>query len=135
MENVSIIHFMEIGDERGQLISLEEQKNIPFNIKRIYYIYGNDTDFPRGFHAHYNLEQVAICLKGSVRFVIDDGFYRESVTLDRPNIGLYIQGLKWREMYDFSNDCLLMVVASELYDESDYIRDYNEFKKEIVNYE
>ncbi|ELA7821895.1 WxcM-like domain-containing protein, partial [Vibrio alginolyticus] len=82
---------------------------------------------------HYDLEQVAICMKGSVTFVIDDGTTKETVTLSSPDVGLHIKGLKWREMHDFSEDCVLMVVASELYDEADYIRDYDTFLKEVAH--
>lgn len=122
-----------MGDERGSLISLEQHKNIPFDIKRIYYIFDTQSDLARGFHAHYDLEQVAICMKGCVTFLIDDGTTKETVTLSSPDVGLHIKGLKWREMHDFSEDCVLMVVASELYDEADYIRDYDTFLKEVAH--
>lgn len=131
MSNIQLISFQKMGDERGSLISLEQNKNIPFDIKRIYYIFDTQSGLSRGFHAHYNLEQVAICMKGSVTFLIDDGITKEQVTLSSPDVGLHIKGLKWREMHDFSEDCVLMVVASELYDEADYIRDYDTFLKEV----
>ncbi|EGR0199969.1 sugar 3,4-ketoisomerase [Vibrio alginolyticus] len=131
MSNIPLISFQKMGDERGSLISLEQHKNIPFDIKRIYYIFDTQSGLARGFHAHYDLEQVAICMKGSVTFVIDDGTTKEKVTLSSPDVGLHIKGLKWREMHDFSEDCVLMVVASELYDEADYIRDYDTFLKEV----
>ncbi|MGI9946633.1 sugar 3,4-ketoisomerase [Vibrio hyugaensis] len=127
MSIAPLISLKKMGDERGSLVSLEQNSNIPFDIKRIYYIFDTQSGLSRGFHAHYNLEQVAICMKGSVTFLIDDGTTKEQVTLSSPDVGLHIQGLKWREMHDFSEDCVLMVVASELYDESDYIRDYAEF--------
>lgn len=133
MSNIPLISFQKMGDERGSLISLEQHKNIPFDIKRIYYIFDTQSDLARGFHAHYDLEQVAICMKGSVTFVIDDGTTKETVTLSSPDVGLHIKGLKWREMHDFSEDCVLMVVASELYDEADYIRDYDTFLKEVAH--
>lgn len=120
------------GDKRGSLIALEENKNIPFDVKRIYYIFDTKTNVSRGFHAHYNLEQVAICLKGSVTFILDDGKERKSVLLNSPSVGLHIRGLIWREMHDFSDDCVLMVVASEHYDEADYIRDYDTFLNEVL---
>ncbi|WP_050939301.1 sugar 3,4-ketoisomerase [Vibrio harveyi] len=131
MSNIQLISFQKMGDERGSLISLEQNKNIPFDIKRIYYIFDTQSGLSRGFHAHYNLEQVAICMKGFVTFLIDDGITKEQVTLSSPDVGLHIKGLKWREMHDFSEDCVLMVVASELYDEADYIRDYDTFLKEV----
>lgn len=128
MSIINLIQFESIGDDRGALISLEQFHNIPFEIKRIYYIFDTHPEISRGFHAHYNLEQVAICMRGSVTFLIDDGTQREKVTLNSPNVGLHIQGLKWREMHDFSDDCILMVVASDFYDERDYIRKYEVFK-------
>lgn len=126
-----LIKFDNLGDRRGSLISLEENKNIPFSIKRIYYIFGTKKGEARGFHAHKNLEQVAVCLKGSVNFILDDGKSKEEYLLNSPDYGLYIKGLKWREMHDFSDDCVLMVIASELFDESDYIRNYDEFIRAI----
>ncbi|WP_181258792.1 sugar 3,4-ketoisomerase [Vibrio splendidus] len=131
MKIIKIIEFKSIEDSRGSLISLEEEKNIPFKIKRVYYLF-NTLDIPRGFHAHKNLKQVAICLNGSCRFVLDDGINRESLVLDSPKVGLYIDNNKWREMHDFSDDCVLVVLASEHYDESDYIRDYDEFKNSAI---
>ncbi|HCE2152476.1 FdtA/QdtA family cupin domain-containing protein [Vibrio parahaemolyticus] len=133
MSNIPLIYFQKMGDERGSLISLEQHKNIPFDIKRIYYIFDTQSGLARGFHAHYDLEQVAICMKGCVTFLIDDGTTKETVTLSSPDVGLHIKGLKWREMHDFSEDCVLMVVASELYDEADYIRDYDTFLKEVAH--
>ncbi|MFT7565740.1 MAG: dTDP-4-dehydrorhamnose 3,5-epimerase-like enzyme [Pseudoalteromonas distincta] len=131
MSLIKLLNFQSLGDERGCLISLEQQKNIPFDIKRIYYIYNSETNIARGFHAHIALEQVAICVKGSCRFILDDGQSRESVLLNSPDVGLYISNNKWREMHDFSSDCVLIVIASELYDESDYIRDYNKFLRRV----
>lgn len=127
MKNIQMISLQVLGDKRGSLIALEQNKNIPFDIKRIYYIFDTKTNVSRGFHAHYNLEQVAICLKGSVTFILDDGKERKSVLLNSPSVGLHIRGLIWREMHDFSDDCVLMVVSSEHYDEADYIRDYQYF--------
>lgn len=131
MSNIQLINLNVMGDARGSLISLEQNKNIPFDIKRIYYIFDTKSDVARGFHAHYDLEQVAICMKGCVTFLVDDGISKEYVTLSSPDIGLHIKGLKWREMHDFSEDCVLMVVASDFYDEADYIRDYDTFLKEV----
>ncbi|AUW03266.1 sugar 3,4-ketoisomerase [Vibrio campbellii] len=133
MSIAPLISFQKIGDERGSLVSLEQNGNIPFKIKRIYYIFDTQSGVSRGFHAHYNLEQIAICMKGNVTFLIDDGERKEQVTLSSPDVGLHIKGLKWREMHDFSEDCVLMVVASELYDEADYIRDYDTFLEEVKN--
>ncbi|HFD7561522.1 TPA: FdtA/QdtA family cupin domain-containing protein [Providencia rettgeri] len=126
------IEFRTLGDDRGSLVSLEQNKNIPFDVKRIYYIFGTKKGVSRGFHAHKNLQQVAICVKGSCRFILDDGHSKEEITLNSPNIGLHINSYVWREMHDFSEDCVLIVLASELYDESDYIRDYQVFLENIV---
>jgi dTDP-4-dehydrorhamnose 3,5-epimerase-like enzyme len=132
MKLINTIEFKKLGDERGSLISLEQNKNIPFEVKRIYYIFGTKEGVSRGFHAHKNLEQVAICVKGSCRFLLDNGKDKEEIVLDDPSIGLYISNVTWREMHDFSEDCVLIVLASELYDEADYIRNYSEFKKHIM---
>lgn len=132
MKLINTIEFKKLGDERGSLVSLEQNKNIPFEIKRIYYIFGTKNGVSRGFHAHKNLQQVAICVKGSCRFLLDDGKTKEEIILDSPDTGLYINNFIWREMHDFSEDCVLMVLASELYDESDYIRNYQDFLNQIV---
>ena len=133
MSLIKIISFKPLGDERGSLVALEGNKNVPFDIKRAYYIFGTKKGVSRGFHAHRNLKQVAVCVTGSCCFVLDNGKQREEVVLDKPTIGLLIDDLTWREMYDFSPDCVLMVLASEHYDESDYIRDYQEFLKAVNN--
>ena len=122
-----LVDFKTLGDERGSLIALEENYNVPFAIKRVYYIFDTKKGVERGFHAHINLKQMAICVKGSCTFVLDNGRTREEIVLDNPNQGLLIEGLIWREMKNFTSDCVLMVLASEHYDESDYIRNYNTF--------
>ncbi|MBB1303738.1 WxcM-like domain-containing protein [Pseudoalteromonas sp. SR44-8] len=127
MSLIKLLNFQNLGDERGDLISLEQQKNIPFDVKRVYYLFNTGASVARGFHAHINLEQVAICVKGSCRFILDNGEYRESVILNSPDLGLYIGNHQWREMHDFSSDCVLLILASEYYCESDYIRNYQEF--------
>ena len=126
---VKVINFEIKGDDRGKLIAIEELKNIPIEIKRVYYIFDNKNNTKRGFHAHKNLQQVVICVKGSCKFLLDDGKERKEVVLDSPNKGLFIDKMIWREMYDFSEDCVLVILASDYYYESDYIRDYNEFLK------
>lgn len=125
--NVSKCFFQPHGDERGQLVALEEQVNIPFEVKRVYYIYGTGEGVRRGFHAHKALEQVLICVHGFCTVLIDDGAERNEVLLEQPFEGLYIGPGIWREMHDFSSDAVLLVLASHLYDEADYIRDYEEF--------
>ena len=133
MTSYKLVNFKTLGDERGSLIAIEKGNNSPFEIKRIYYIFDTKDGVERGFHAHINLKQIAIALKGSCTFIIDDGNRREEIKLNNPNQGLFIEGLIWREMKDFSPDCVLAVLASEYYDESDYIRNYNDFLKEVKN--
>ena len=126
-----IYNFGIKGDERGSLIAIEQGHNAPFEIKRVYYIFDTKDGVERGFHAHINLKQICIAVKGSCTFVLDDGEKREEIKLTSPNQGLFIEGLIWREMKNFSSDCILVVLASEHYDESDYIRDYDKFLKEV----
>ncbi|UPQ81332.1 FdtA/QdtA family cupin domain-containing protein [Pseudomonas knackmussii] len=129
MSQVKWIDFQRLGDERGDLVALEigMEKAVPFDIKRVYYIYRTAEGVSRGFHAHRRLRQVAICLSGSCRMVLDNGQKREDVLLSNPTKGLLIESMTWREMHDFSEDCVLLVLASEHYDEADYIRDYQKF--------
>ncbi len=133
MSSYKLLDFKTLGDERGSLIAIEQGYNTPFEIKRVYYIFDTKEGVERGFHAHLNLKQLAIVVKGSCTFVIDNGIKREEINLTNPNQGLFIEGLIWREMKDFSTDCVLIVLASEHYDESDYIRDYNKFLEEVKN--
>lgn len=121
--------FQSHGDERGQLVALEEFKDVPFQIKRVYYMYDTIRDMHRGRHAHKNLEQILVCVHGSCKVLLDDGAEQEVVSLDKPDEGIYISGITWRELFDFSDGAVIMVLASEPYHESDYIRDYDEFKK------
>ena len=127
MNLIQWANFPPLGDDRGSLVALEAQKTVPFEIKRVYYIFGTQEGVARGFHAHRNLKQVAVCVTGKCRMVLDNGKQREEAWLDSPTKGLLIGDLVWREMYDFSENCVLLVLASEHYDESDYIRDYDEF--------
>jgi dTDP-4-dehydrorhamnose 3,5-epimerase-like enzyme len=127
MSLVQWINFPSLGDERGSLVALEGAKTVPFEIKRVYYIFGTQPGVARGFHAHRNLRQLAVCVTGKCRMVLDDGEKREEAWLDSPNKGLVIGEMVWREMHDFSSDCVLLVLASEHYDESDYIRLYSDF--------
>jgi dTDP-4-dehydrorhamnose 3,5-epimerase-like enzyme len=124
---VKLINLPVLGDDRGALLSLESDISIPFDIKRVYYIYDTKHGVSRGFHAHKRLKQVAIAICGSCRFRLDNGKEQESVILNNPAQGLLIESFMWREMHDFSADCVLMVLADQLYDESDYIRDYDYF--------
>ena len=122
-----MIQFKINGDARGSLIALEENRNIPFTIKRVYYMYDTKEGVHRGFHAHKNLHQVLFCPSGACTIMLDSGYERIEVRLDKPTEGLIVEPNTWREMYDFTPDAVLMVLASEYYDESDYIRDYGEF--------
>jgi dTDP-4-dehydrorhamnose 3,5-epimerase-like enzyme len=121
------INFKKIGDHRGALIALEENVNIPFEVKRVYYIFDTVAGVRRGFHAHKKLQQVAVCISGSCKFLLDDGDSKCETSLNDRTKGLCIGKMIWHEMFDFSSDCVLMVLASDFYDESDYIRDYEEF--------
>lgn len=123
--------FQPHGDKRGQLVALEEFKDIPFKIKRVYYMYDTAKGIVRGYHAHKSLEQILICIHGSCKILLDNGKEKKIVPLEKPYEGLYVANNMWIEMYDFSADSVLMVLASELYDENDYIRDYDEFLKFI----
>jgi len=133
MSLIKFIDFPALGDERGSLVALESEKTVPFPIKRVYYIFGTNAGVSRGFHAHKKLQQVALCITGKCRMILDDGRQRNEVWLDSPNKGLIIGDLVWREMHDFSEDCVLLVLASEHYDEADYIRDYGKFLKVCIN--
>lgn len=124
--------FQPHGDDRGQLIALEEFSDIPFRIKRVYYMYDTVTDVVRGSHAHKKLEQILVCVHGSCKIRLDNGKEKKVVVLEKPYEGLYVANNMWREMYDFSPDAVLMVFASELYDEQDYIRDYDEFLESVL---
>jgi len=128
-----LIDFETLGDDRGSLIAIEEGYNAPFDIKRVYYIFDTKQDVKRGFHAHKNLKQICIAVKGSCTFIVDNGLEREEINLTNPKQGLYIENLIWREMKDFSSDCVLVVLASEHYDEIDYIRNYNVFLKRATS--
>lgn len=132
MIEVKMIDLQTHGDDRGSLVSLEEGHNIPFSIKRVYYIFDTKTGIHRGFHAHKYLKQVAIAVRGSCKFKLDNGSTKIEVLLNDPARGLLIESFIWREMYDFSEDCVLMVLADSHYDENDYVRDYQEFLN-IVN--
>jgi len=123
--------FQPHGDSRGQLVALEEGKDIPFAIKRVYYMYDTLNGVRRGFHAHKSLEQILICIHGSCKILLDNGYEKKVIPLEKPYEGLYITNTMWREMYDFSEDAVLMVLASDFYSEEDYIRDYEEFLKFI----
>ncbi|MNW42345.1 TDP-4-oxo-6-deoxy-alpha-D-glucose-3,4-oxoisomerase [compost metagenome] len=124
-----IISLNELGDERGLLTVIEENKTIPFEIKRVFYIYGTANGVSRGFHAHYKTRQVLIAVSGSCTISLDDTRRKEEVVLDSPTKALLLEPSDWHEMFNFSADCVLLVLASHLYDSEDYIRDYSKFKE------
>lgn len=117
------------GDDSGWLISLQTHEQVPFDIKRVYYIFGTQQGIRRGMHAHRDLEQVVVCVSGRCTFTVDDGSQREVYCLDSPQRGIYLGSNVWREMSHFSPNCVLIVLASEHYDPTDYIKDYDEFRR------
>jgi len=121
-----------MGDERGSLVAFEENQNVPFDIKRVFYIYGTQEDVPRGQHSHYKTKQLLVAVHGGCKVTLDDGISKKTYTLNKPNVGLFQDALIWGTMHDFTEDCILMVFADTYYDESDYIRKYEEFLK-VVN--
>lgn len=121
------ITFPKRQNETGSLTFLEGTHDMPFEIRRVYYIYEVAAGARRGFHAHKKLQQVLICIHGSCKILLDDGQEKEIVTLSDPTEGLMVGHAVWREMFDFSPDAVLLVLASEFYDEGDYIRDYDQF--------
>ncbi len=126
-----ILEFKDLGDERGNLVVVEGESDIPFAIKRVFYIYGSDPEVIRGQHANKRTEFVMINVSGTSKVKVDNGFESEIIELNRPRMGLYLPTNLWKDMYDFSEDSVLLVLASEHYDSSEYIRDYNEFLKEV----
>lgn len=131
--NYKLVNMKVHGDNRGKLIAVEGNRDIPFDIKRVYWIFDTLPDEDRGMHAHKNMEQIIVAMDGACQFVLDDGKTRETVWLNRPDQGLYIGKNMWREMKHFSYGCKLMVLASDYYDEKEYIRSYEEFLREINN--
>ncbi|EOI6144379.1 FdtA/QdtA family cupin domain-containing protein [Campylobacter coli] len=129
--NYKILNFNTKSDDRGSLIALENLKEIPFEIKRIYYIYDTKPEFPRGAHAHRELEQVLIMMEGSCELVLNDGKNIKNIILNRPDMGVFIGKNMWREMKNFSYGAKLLVLASDFYNEKEYIRNYNEFLRNI----
>ena len=126
-----ILEFKEYGDERGNLVVAEGSADVPFDIKRVFYIYGSSPDIIRGRHANRKSEFVLINVAGTSKVRIDDGFTTKIFSLDKPRMGLYIPPMLWKDMYDFSADSVLFCLASEHYDAGEYIRNYDEFTKEV----
>lgn len=126
-EQYTICTFKEYGDERGNLVVIEGQTDIPFEIKRAFYMYGTDSEMVRGMHANTKTEFVLINVAGKSKVKLTDGKETQIVELDKPRMGLYLKNYIWKEMYDFSPDSVLLVLASEHYDRTEYIRDYDEY--------
>ena len=128
IDDVKILTFPELGDERGHLVVIESSKNIPFVIKRIFYIYGSDSDVVRGKHANRQSEFCLINVRGTSKLKAVDQKGKEKIfDLDHPNKGVYLPSMIWKDMYDFSHDSILLVLANEHYDSGEYIRDYDDF--------
>ena len=130
-DQYKILEFGDLGDERGKLVVVEGAQDIPFEIKRVFYIYGCDSQVVRGQHANRNSEFVLINVSGSSKVRVDNGFEEEIIELNRPRMGLYLPTMVWKDMYDFSEDSVLLVLANTHYDGHEYIRDYDEFIKEV----
>lgn len=126
-----IISLPQIGDRSGHITSVNNMKEVPFDIKRIYYLYDVPGGESRGGHAHYKLQQLLVAASGSFDVIIDDGRNKQTISLNRPNYGLYITPGIWRDLVNFSSGSVLLVLASEVYEEEDYIRDYNIFKSKF----
>lgn len=133
MNKVQMLEFPQHGDERGHLVIVEGGRDIPFDIKRAFYIYGSDKDVIRGQHANRKTEFVLINVAGKSKIKVKDGEGNEAIyCLNRPHTGVYLPTMVWKDMYDFSEDSVLLVLASEHYDPQEYIRDYDAFVKEIA---
>ena len=132
MNKVQMLEFPQRGDERGHLVIVEGEKDIPFEIKRAFYIYGSDADVVRGQHANRKSEFVLINVAGKSKVKVKDGEGNEAIyCLNRPHTGIYLPTMVWKDMYDFSEDSVLLVLASTHYDPDEYIRDYEKFVAEI----
>jgi len=127
IDTCKIIQIPQISDRRGNLSFIEENKHIPFEIKRIYYLYDVPGDSVRAGHAHKNLHQFMIAISGSFDITLDDGVNKKTINLRRPYEGLYIPPMMWRDLDNFSSGSVCLVLASDYFDESDYYRNYNEF--------
>ena len=129
----SIFNFSDLGDERGNLVVIEGGESIPFSIASVFYMYGSDSEVIRGQHANRRSEFILINVCGSSKVRITDGTETVIITLDKPRMGVYIPTMVWKDMYDFSPDSILLVLSSEHYDGAEYIRDYEEYLKEMKN--
>ena len=131
-DQYKIIEFVDLGDERGNLVVIEgEGMDIPFDIKRVFYIYGSDSDVVRGQHANRETEFLLVNVGGISKVKIDNGQESQVIELNKPRMGLYLSAMLWKDMYDFSEDSVLLVLASRHYDANEYIRDYEEYLTEV----
>ena len=130
-EQCRVLNFGDLGDERGKLVVVEGAMDIPFEIKRVFYIYGSDSEVVRGQHANRESEFVLINVGGTSKVRIDNGHSEAVIELNKPMMGLYIPTMVWKDMYDFSEDSILLVLASTHYDGKEYIRNYEDYKKEM----
>ena len=130
-QEVRLVEMPTFTDPRGDLTFIEGEQHVPFPIRRVYYLYNVPADVERAGHAHKNLEQVLIVMSGSLDICLDDGFNKKKITLDKPNQGLYLPCMIWRDINNFSEGTVLTVIASDFYDENDYYRSYDEFLKNI----
>ena len=134
-EQYKILEFADLGDDRGNLVVVEGEQDIPFEIKRVFYIYGSDDKVIRGQHANRRAEFVLINVSGTSKVRVDNGFQEETIELNRPRMGLYLPTMLWKDMYDFSRDSVLLVLSNIHYDGGEYIRDYEEYLKEVKGLE
>ena len=131
LDQVNTLEFKQNGDDRGHLVVVEGNKDIPFALARIFYIYGSDTDVVRGRHANRRSEFVLVNVNGSSKVKVSDGREEKIIVLDKPYRGVYLPKMLWKEMYDFSKDSVLLCLASEAYDPNEYIRNYSDYVKEM----
>ena len=130
-EKCPILRFGDLGDERGKLVVIEGAQAVPFDIKRVFYIYGSDSEVVRGQHANRNSEFVLINVSGTSKVRVDNGFEEAVIELNRPRMGLYLPTMLWKDMYEFSEDSVLLVLTNTHYDGTEYIRSYDEYLKEV----
>lgn len=135
MKKQSLIKTISIPsiEDDSTLCFAQIEDHLSFAPKRIYYILRPKKNEPRGYHAHHQTDQLLFCIQGKVKMILDNGKKREEIILNQPNIGISLPRMLWHEMHDMDEDTILLVLASEKYDEADYIRDYQEFKKITAN--
>ena len=135
-DQYKLIEFVDLGDERGNLVVIEgEGMDIPFDIKRVFYIYGSDSDVVRGQHANRETEFLLVNVSGISKVKVDNGKESQVIELNKPRMGLYLSAMLWKDMYDFSKDSVLLVLASRHYDANEYIRNYEDYLTELKDEE